>query len=369
MNPSRDTRDMAALVAVVARLNDRELIANLTASVQRHREATANLLIHIGEVDARRLYRGEACSSMFAYCVERLLMSEPAAFRHIHAARVARRFPQLLTMVAAGDLHLSGIKLLAAHLTEENCSSLLAEARHASKRNIEQMVARRFPGVPVPDAIRRVSRGEVKPIVASQVSRGGSTQRTTMKANAATPLEAPRLFIPSAEPPTPESKPEATEERYAISFTASRELHDKLRQAQELLLHTKPANDLAKVFDRALTLLLEDLHRKRFGRRKRKAVGSAAQGAKAVVPAGVEKARSRHVPSSVKRGVVERDGLRCAFVDAHGHRCSATGFLQLHHQHAFAKGGGHSVDNVTVYCGTHNQYIAELELGDRGVNP
>ena len=48
---------------------------------------------------------------------------------------------------------------------------------------------------------------------------------------------------------------------------------------------------------------------------------------------------SRHVPVEVVRAVWERDGFRCAFVDAKGRRCSERRFLTLEHRIPFAFGG------------------------------
>ena len=45
------------------------------------------------------------------------------------------------------------------------------------------------------------------------------------------------------------------------TFTASKEVHDKLKHAQDLLRHSVPNGDLVH---RALYLLIEDLHRKKF---------------------------------------------------------------------------------------------------------
>ncbi|MDQ3488497.1 MAG: hypothetical protein M3468_12300, partial [Acidobacteriota bacterium] len=46
--------------------------------------------------------------------------------------------------------------------------------------------------------------------------------------------------------------------------TVSRDTHDKLRRAQELLRHTLPSGDPAVILDRALTLLVEQLERAKF---------------------------------------------------------------------------------------------------------
>jgi len=82
---------------------------------------------------------------MFAYCVGKLRLSEQAAFKRITAARLARRFPSIFAALAEGRLHLSGITLLAPHLTEDSAEGLLAAAEHKTKSEVETLLAERFP--------------------------------------------------------------------------------------------------------------------------------------------------------------------------------------------------------------------------------
>jgi len=42
-------------------------------------------------------------------------------------------------------------------------------------------------------------------------------------------------------------------EQYLITFTASRAMHEKLREAQALLRHQVPSGDVAEIFDQALS--------------------------------------------------------------------------------------------------------------------
>ena len=77
-------------------------------------------------------------SSMFAFSVERYGMSESTASKRIGACRLGRRFPGVFEGVAEGALHLSGLSVLAAHLTEENHRAVLVRARGMTRRQIEQ---------------------------------------------------------------------------------------------------------------------------------------------------------------------------------------------------------------------------------------
>lgn len=60
-------------------LPDDELLDRLASLASQARRLESALVAHIAEVDSRRLYAREACPSMFAYCTERLGLSEAEA--------------------------------------------------------------------------------------------------------------------------------------------------------------------------------------------------------------------------------------------------------------------------------------------------
>src|SRR5882672_10456634 len=132
-------------------LSDTALLRDLAALVARDRVTTAMLLAHIAEVDARRLYVPAGYSSMHAYCVDELRLSEDAAFRRIRAARAARQFPALFTALAEGSLNLAAVCVLAPHLTPENADELIKTATHRRKSEIEELLADNFsrPELPI----------------------------------------------------------------------------------------------------------------------------------------------------------------------------------------------------------------------------
>ena len=90
-------------------VGDEQLLASLATLVLKSNELTAELLAHLAEVDERRLHVERGVSSLFAYCTERLGMSESVAGRRITAARVGRRFADLgvFARVARGTLNLT----------------------------------------------------------------------------------------------------------------------------------------------------------------------------------------------------------------------------------------------------------------------
>ena len=135
-----------------------------------------------------------------------------------------------------------------------------------------------------------------------------------------------------------------------MQVTISRDAHEKLRRAQDLLRHSIPNGDPAAIFERALTVLIEDLEKKKLAMAEHPRSPAAP------------KPGSRHVPAAVKREVWARDEGRCAFVGNSG-RCTERGFLEFHHVVPFADGGATDAANLQLRCRAHNAFEAEEWFG------
>ena len=68
-------------------LSDEALRRELSTAATNEKEATAELLAHIAEFDARKLYLPAACHSMLDYCIKELGLSEESAKKRISSAR------------------------------------------------------------------------------------------------------------------------------------------------------------------------------------------------------------------------------------------------------------------------------------------
>ncbi len=84
---------MSRLKGLLGGLSDNQLLVHLQDLIQRNHGLEAELVAHVGEVDARRLYLEQACTSMFHYCVHVLHFAEAVAYKRIAVARAARKFP------------------------------------------------------------------------------------------------------------------------------------------------------------------------------------------------------------------------------------------------------------------------------------
>jgi hypothetical protein len=267
-----------------------------------------------------------------------LHLSEHAAFGRIEAARAARRFPLILEHLVNGSLNLTAIGLLARHLTVENHVQVLDAACHKSKSEVEHLVACLRPRADAPLVIRKLPDAKCVGPLAPTLTDAAPGGESALAARAELPSPQRRSEVKALSP-----------ERYKIQFTVDRETHDKLRCLQDLLRHTIPDGDPAKIFAKALSLLLEEVCRKKLVAAERPR------------PAAQPRTASRNIPAAVRRVVWTRDRGQCAFLGARG-RCGETGFLEFHHLRPYADGGQATTANIELRCRAHNAYEAELDF-------
>jgi hypothetical protein len=312
-------------------LSDAEVMAGLAKLLREERRLTASVLVHLGEVEARKLHLAAACASMHVYCTRVLGMSEDQAFKRIRAARAVRRFPVVAKAVADGRLHLIGVVLLSPHLTADNVEELVAEASGKRKAEIEVLLARRYPRPDVPPRLERLACEAAQVAARLAPSKGGLAPEPVGS------IGGTAKVAPLAAG------------RFALQVTIGETTREKLLRARGLLLHQVPSGDLSQVLDWVLDAALEKLEKTKFGKTfaPRKARASRAKG---------------YVPHEARRQAVERDGMRCSFVSDDGRRCEETGLLELDHVVPVSLGGD-ATDGVRILCRAHNRFEAERILG------
>ena len=365
-------------------LSDADLLSATRELVGRSRLLEADLVVHLGEIEERRLFLDAAYPSMFAFCMEELGFSEDAAYNRLAVARAGRRLPAVIEALRSGRVHLAGLRLLAPHLTELNHEIVLMQAAGKSKRMIEELVARLAPSPPVRNGIRRVPESVVaswspisrQPLSPSELRLAGTSAASSpaapaesdVPAGADLPLftdgaapeasvAAPSLASPEVGPPRAIVTP-LSAETFRVQFTASRELRDKLLEAQGLLRHRVPNGDLAAIIEMGLDLLIEKVKKERFGIGRKPRPRPPPE--EEVLPATVA---SRHIPDAIKRAVYERDEGCCAFVDERGRRCRSTDGITFEHDEGFARTRSHDIEHIRLYCRAHNQHAADKLYG------
>jgi hypothetical protein len=366
-------------LSTLERLSDAVLDAELKRLAAGERQATVALVLHLAEMDRRRLHLARGFPSLFMYCRRELRLSEQAAYHRIVAARAVRRFPQIAGMLTDGTLSLSTLRLLAAHLTGENCGDLLRLTAGKGKRDVEELLAVRFPQASRPALVRKLpataaaSTGIVGValsgigtigIVPPGTSAVGPMPSTGAEQGATarppSPGSADMMGSPSPAasrplaPPLPTGPAPVTaraEGRFEFRFTGNTETRDDLRRAQDMLRHAIPDGNVDAIMARALKALVAELARKTH------AATDAPRPSRGIAP------RSRTIPASIERQVWARDQGRCAYVGVTGRRCEATAFLQYHHVNPHGVGGPPTYDNISLRCRAHNLFESDLFYG------
>jgi len=328
----------------LSHLSDKTLLHDLASLVARDRVITAELLAHMAEVDARRLYLSAGYPSMHAYCEQELRLSESAANKRIRVARKAREVPAVFPAIADGRLSLSGAVVLASALTADNAVELITATAGKTKVQIEEVLAARSPRsetLPMVETFQPSPRSEAavgeieivdSPVTVTALKKelAPGPVRTTPKRSKIEPI---------------------ARERYDISFSIGQATLDKLNHVRALMSHVIPNGDLAATLDRMLDLTIERLEKRKFGAGSEQRLSSGLS------------ANPRYIPRHVKQQVWRRDGGQCSFVCESGHRCTERNLLEFDHAVPVARGGQPTVENLRLRCRAHNQYAAEQAFG------
>lgn len=439
MNPERSIRSLQALhsrdwragdprdpsssldsCASLRSLPDDELLRSLEALVAHSRRIEADLVAHIGEVDQRRLYARFAFSSMFDYCTRALHLSEAGAYRRITVARAARHHPMLLPMLRDGRLHLSAMAALVSKLTPTNRDAVLARATHASKRQVEELLAELEPRPDAPSRIRRLpeTRRATGPLAGTEPRSPAGTdgiRRAHSGAGGATGVGTGRPANTDSPSPSARSSPgcpvmagvegvrsaaalpgeiELSPGRVALSSSTAVSLAPegpasefpapsverprtaavetlspgryKVQFTASAALRDKlerlAAHMRAAGHDGDLAAVIEAAVGEKLERIEARRFARTAAPRKALA-SPVATPSTRHIPAAVRRAVHARDEGRCRFVDGQGRRCAERHGLEFHHRHPFGMGGDHGARNISLLCRAHNRSLAEHDYG------
>jgi hypothetical protein len=391
-------------------LKNEELLHGVSRLVAQGNELTADILAHLVEVESRLLHAELGFPNLFSYCVESLGLSEGAAGRRCTAARVCQRFPEAFDLVARGELHLSALCGLATHLNPDNAAALFAACRRKTRRQVDEILASRFPKPDAKESIRRVPHRPAPapeaapvPVPAPETVLGATV---ALPASASDPIPIPLRPPPPHLPRSQEVQPTAAH-RYKVQFTADANLRELIERACALCPNHSPQGQLALVVTRGLQLYVSQQEKRRFalGRRPRKSRPPRATGAgpdkaepQSAPPGGVKPTRTsedpqsappggatqnvatdaalpappdgikrRSIKAAVRRIVHERDQGRCTWVSPDGRRCAERARLQFDHVQPWSTRGGEDAANLRLLCSTHNRLHARHCFGERHI--
>src|SRR5688572_14224036 len=192
-------------------LSNAALLSRIQESARETKRRLVAEIVMLMEVERRRLHLEMAYSSMYEFCYREMRLSEDQAYRYMNAARLAKKFPEILDDLESGELHLASLALLKKHVRTESDDWLLDVARGKSKREVEKVLATHFPKDDEP-------RARIQPL---------------------------------------------SELRSQLEVTLNTTTIEKIQRATELMSHSNPSQAIEVVLDTALDVLIVKLEKAR----------------------------------------------------------------------------------------------------------
>jgi hypothetical protein len=219
-------------------LSDHKLLSDTDAIVVQDRRLTLELLVHLHEIELRRLYLNLGYGSMFVYCTGHLKLSEPAAARRLRTARCLARIPELRGLFESGDVNLTTVSMVARYVHPENAGAIIARIRGKSRREVERLVAELEPRAMFPpDLVRAVVVPVSVRAVSPQVTVAGDSEKTPKAVSVDNENQPARNSETSSEMVI-----QKLERRALIQFTASEEFLALVERVRSVASHRLAPN-------------------------------------------------------------------------------------------------------------------------------
>ncbi len=311
-------------------LNTNQLRSELIKLRGKEREAIAELILYLAEVDSRRVYREFGFASLFSYCNGKLEAgglgySAGGAQRRVLAARAVRMNPEVYTKLREGWLTLSAVVELAQVMTEDNSAALIEASQGRTKLEVQKLVATLLPPQPA-----RRERIVVRRVVEKPTDENDS-----------------EMF---------NKPPVSAEPRFTFTFDADEEF---LKLFEEAKL-CSGVREMKEVMRKALKSYVDRCSPSKREERRAKRSGTPQRSKK---PLSKKQVLTRAVPTVVRDRVRLRDGNQCTFVAQDGTRCRERCGLEVDHIRPIGFGGGSDERNLRLLCRQHNLLAAERVYG------
>ncbi|MFN7905057.1 MAG: HNH endonuclease [Pseudobdellovibrionaceae bacterium] len=336
----------------VSNLSDDALISAVRNLVKSERRIMHLVLLHIQEIDNRRLYLKLGYTSLYQYLTQELGYAENAAYDRMQGARLLKSNPNISKKIEEGALNLSQLVKVSACLKQERkdgkivspalTQKLFQQIENKTKFETEMILAQTFQHVPE-------QTQKIKP------QQDGSV---------------------------------------VLQITLTQEQFEIFKQAQNLLSHLVPDQS----FSETITYLAKAYYKKvqgkgeRISADKKRSVGGSPltnlqeadyQSSKIVksmdqsvternltqgfvekplvVTSSPKKQNSRkYISVHLKRVLFGKSNYSCEFVHPEtGKKCCSKYQLQIDHFDPLALGGSDDRRNLRVLCAVHNRAEAE----------
>ena len=329
-------------------ISNAELVNRMEKLVRGERKITHLILLHILEIEERKIFAELGFDSMYSYLTQKLGYSESAAYRRLQSARLLKKVPTLAEKIEDGRLNLSQLTQVQKCLKQQSQKTGTEFSTHQTLQVLEQI--------------------ENKSSFATEQAL-------------AVAFDLPVQSRESLKPQKDES--------VRIELTLSKEQFAELEQAQSLLSHICHEGNLAEVIGylaqnfnkrklqgkitqkKPLTQTVElpenrevqivhsvDLakdHTKSEPLSTQSFVNKPEKGFAKLKPTRPRK----YISVNIRRELLKKAGNCCEYQNpTTGQRCQSKYQLQVEHIQPWALGGSNHIDNLKTLCRTHNNLSA-----------
>ncbi len=313
--------------------SDDSLLSEIQTQVRTERQAGIAVLHCLKEIDVRKLHLSRGFGSLHEFLVKELHYSDGAAHRRLNAMRLLKEIPVVEQKLSQGQVSLSTVSKLQDFLTAEKKRKtvvtatqkleLLESISGKSSRQIESILAARFPQSAMSDRVRVIS-----------------------------------------------------EEMVSVNLTLTKEAISKLDELKALLAHSL---DNANGYSDLITKLIERVLKEE--RRKREIKIDKVSGltmnvnqiSSVETTASPEKLkqsnyrsthqstnqnskRNRFANARLRREIWTRAQSCCEYADPlTKRRCESRFALEIDHIKAWAEGGSTDLQNLQLLCSAHHR--------------
>ena len=284
------------------------------------RKLTKEILLHIAEVDRRRLYLKMAYPSMFDYLTKEIGYSAGAAQRRIDAARLIQKVPEVSEKIKSGSISLSQISKV-----QKVCRQIKKDT--GSKVDVE-----------------------VQRDVLEKIENKSSVQ---------TDLILAQEF--NMETKLDEKKHIQKDESVRVELTFTKEEMELIEKAKAILSNKTGGGLKDTILEMAHGVVVKA--GKVVGSSKELGSSQVVGSKPEVATATVAVAANKTVTPKLRKEILNKDQC-CQFVDPKTQRkCGSKYFLEVDHIWPKYLGGENNKENLRVLCKNHNIYRYDKMLG------
>ena len=287
-------------------LTDEELDQQLVGLARKEREILTDILNHLRECEARRLYSKYKFQSLFEYAIKRMGYSEDQAARRISAMRLLKELPTIEEKIETGALTLT-------HLVKAQTLFNQEKKADRSRTNSEKL--------DLLSKIESTSKREAEKTLAEESFVASLPQK-------------PRIELDS--------------------FDSA--LQKKLTRLLGVRASARPNMTLHDLIDEMADLAIEKWDPLAKAERVLRKDVDAPRPAPVRVNAPARRSGSRFIPSAQRHEVYMRDGGTCR-------NCGSNRDLEVDHITPVARGGTNELSNLRLLCRSCNQRCAIEHFG------